>query len=192
MAYTSVTVILNPAAGSGTHQSGVRRAAEARQLDVRELHAGDRAGALAWEAVEQGAQVLVAAGGDGTVSAVAGDVRTVNGGVFLDNVSVGFYAAMVGDPQYRERRLRVAMRYVQRPCCGVGDARHCAPQYLTGSRLLSKYWRFSCPTMPTPPASRPVRRCALVLTKADYGSTSWVCRARVARYRHGSCGEPAG
>lgn len=114
MAYTSVTVILNPAAGSGTHQSGVRRAAEARQLDVRELHAGDRAGALAWEAVEQGAQVLVAAGGDGTVSAVAGDVRTVNGGVFLDNVSVGFYAAMVGDPQYRERRLRVAMRYAQR------------------------------------------------------------------------------
>jgi diacylglycerol kinase family enzyme len=110
--------------------------------------------------VEQGAQVLVAAGGDGTVSAVAGvaaerdvplvvvpcgtrnhfakdcgaditnpvaqlaaiedghemriDVGTVNGRVFLDNVSVGFYAAMVRDPQYRERRLRVAMRYVQR------------------------------------------------------------------------------
>jgi diacylglycerol kinase family enzyme len=104
--------------------------------------------------------VLVACGGDGTVSAVAAvavehdrplvvvpcgtrnhfakdcgadvadpvrqlaaleggvetrvDIGTVNGRVFLDNVSVGFYAAMVRDPEYRKRRLRVAARYARR------------------------------------------------------------------------------
>jgi diacylglycerol kinase family enzyme len=160
MAYTSITVILNPAAGSGRHQPGVRRAARARQIDVREVCAGSGAGALAQEAVNEGAEVLVAAGGDGTLSAVAGvavahevalvvvpcgtrnhfandcgvditdpagqlaaiedghesrvDVGTVNGRVFLNNVSVGFYAAMVRDPEYRRRRIRVAARYAQR------------------------------------------------------------------------------
>ncbi|MGH3836813.1 MAG: diacylglycerol kinase family protein [Pseudonocardiaceae bacterium] len=34
------------------------------------------------------------------------DVGTVNGRVFLDNVSVGFYAAMVRDPDYRRRGMR--------------------------------------------------------------------------------------
>jgi hypothetical protein len=56
MGYTSVTVILSPAAGSGTHQPSVRRAAEARQIDVREVFAGDGAGALA----RQGAEALAA------------------------------------------------------------------------------------------------------------------------------------
>jgi diacylglycerol kinase family enzyme len=160
MAYTSITLVLNPASGSGTHQPGVRWAARARQIDVREVRADHGAGALAREAVDQGTQVLVAAGGDGTLSTVAGvaverdvplvvvpcgtrnhfakdcgaditdpasqlaaiedghevrvDVGTVNGRVFLDNVSVGFYAAMVRDPEYRRRRIRVAARYVQR------------------------------------------------------------------------------
>lgn len=34
--------------------------------------------------------------------------------MFLDNVSVGFYAAMVRDPDYRRRRVRVAARYARR------------------------------------------------------------------------------
>ena len=160
MAYTSITVILNPAAGAGRHQPGVRRAARAQRFDVREVSAGYGAGALAQEAVDEGADVLVAAGGDGTVSAVAGvaaehdvalvvvpcgtrnhfakdcgadvidptgqlaaienghemriDVGTVNGRVFLNNVSVGFYAAMVRDPEYRRRHIRVAARYARR------------------------------------------------------------------------------
>lgn len=72
MAYTSITLILNPASGSGTHQPGIRRAARARQIDVREVRAGYGAGALARDAVHEGAQVPVTAGGDGTFSAVAG------------------------------------------------------------------------------------------------------------------------
>jgi diacylglycerol kinase family enzyme len=129
-------------------------------VDVCEVEPSRDAGALAREAVRDGAHVLVACGGDGTVSAVAGvavehdqplvvvpcgtrnhfakdcgadvadpvrqlaaleggvetrvDVGTVNGRVFLDNVSVGFYAAMVRDPEYRERRIRVAARYARR------------------------------------------------------------------------------
>jgi diacylglycerol kinase family enzyme len=65
-------VILNPLSGSGRHQPTIRRAAQAWQIDVRELRTGHRAEALARDAVHAGAQVLVAAGGDGTVSAVAG------------------------------------------------------------------------------------------------------------------------
>lgn len=160
MASPSSILILNPMSGSGMHQPSIRRAAWARQIDVREVRAGYGADALACDAVHEGAEVLVAAGGDGTVSAVAGvavehdvalvvvpcgtrnhfakdcgsditdpaaqlaaienghemrvDVGTVNGRVFLDNVSVGFYAAMVRDPDYRQRRIRVAARYARR------------------------------------------------------------------------------
>jgi diacylglycerol kinase family enzyme len=153
-------LILNPLSGAGRHQPTVRRAARDRLIDVRQLRTGYRAEALARDAVHEGAQVLLAAGGDGTVSAVAAvavehdiplvvvpcgtrnhfakdsgadvtdpagelaalddgdeirvDVGAVNGQVFLDNVSVGFYAAMVCDPDYRRYRIRVAVRYVQR------------------------------------------------------------------------------
>ncbi|HYZ37591.1 MAG TPA: diacylglycerol kinase family protein [Pseudonocardiaceae bacterium] len=166
MASRHIALILNPLSGSGMQQPTVRRAAWARQIDVREVRAGYRAEALARDAVDKGAQVLIAAGGDGTVSAVAGvavehdvplvvvpcgtrnhfakdcgtditdpagelaavedgvelrvDVGMVNGQVFLDNVSVGFYAAMVRDPDYRRRRVRVAARYARRALLGGG------------------------------------------------------------------------
>lgn len=142
------------------HQPTVRRAARERLIDVREMRTGHRAEALARDAVREGAKILIAAVGDGTVSAIAAvavehdiplvvvpcgtrnhfakdcgadvtdpagelaaledgheirvDVGTINGQVFLDNVSIGFYAAMVRDPDYRRRRIRVAARYVQR------------------------------------------------------------------------------
>src|SRR5437764_7929190 len=160
MVSTRAVLILNPQSGSGMNQPTVRRAARDRLIDVRELRAGYRAEALARDAVHEGAQVLLAAGGDGTVSAVVGvavehdislvvvpcgtrnhfakdsgadvtdpagelaaledgnetrvDVGRVNGRVFLDNISVGFYAAMVRDPDYRRRRIRVAARYARR------------------------------------------------------------------------------
>jgi diacylglycerol kinase family enzyme len=72
MASRHIALILNPLSGSGMQQPTVRRAAWARQIDVREVRAGYRAEALARDAVDKGAQVLTAAGGDGTVSAVAG------------------------------------------------------------------------------------------------------------------------
>ena len=110
--------------------------------------------------------VLVVAGGDGTVSAVAAvaverdlplvvlpcgtlnhfaadagldcddpltgmtavengtelrvDVGSVNGRVFINNASIGFYSSMVQDPQYRSRRVAVTSRYVRRAILGGG------------------------------------------------------------------------
>ncbi|HEX8935232.1 MAG TPA: diacylglycerol kinase family protein [Pseudonocardiaceae bacterium] len=67
------------------HQPTVRRAASTRQIDIREVHAGYRADALARDAVAESAQALVAAGGDGTVSAVA---RVASSAAFPDRGSL--------------------------------------------------------------------------------------------------------
>lgn len=49
------------------------------------------------------------------------DVGTVNGRVFLNNVSIGFYGAMVSDPRYRRHRLAVTSRYLRRALLGGGS-----------------------------------------------------------------------
>jgi hypothetical protein len=54
MASRHIVLILNPLSGSGMHQPTVRRAACARQIDVREVCAGYRAEALARDAVDKG------------------------------------------------------------------------------------------------------------------------------------------
>jgi diacylglycerol kinase family enzyme len=54
--------------------------------------------------------------------------------VFLNNVSIGFYGAMVSDPHYRSHRLTVTARYVRRAVLGGGT-----PLHLTldaGSRVV--------------------------------------------------------
>jgi diacylglycerol kinase family enzyme len=66
MAAASIVLILNPMSGSGVHQPTVRRAGSTRQIDICEVRAGYRADALARDAVDESAQVLVATGGDGT------------------------------------------------------------------------------------------------------------------------------
>lgn len=49
------------------------------------------------------------------------DLGSVNGRVFVNNVSIGFYSAMVQDPQYRSRRLAVSMRYARRALLNGGE-----------------------------------------------------------------------
>jgi diacylglycerol kinase family enzyme len=159
-------LIVNRRSGQGLHQPAVIRTAEARGMAVHPLPPSDDAGAAARRAVRDGAVVLAAAGGDGTISAVAQvavdsdiplivvpcgtrnhfagdcgadiinpatmltalddgqesrvDVGSVNGRIFLNNVSLGFYASMVRDPQYREHRLRITRRYLRRAMLGGG------------------------------------------------------------------------
>lgn len=50
------------------------------------------------------------------------DVGSVNGRVFLNNVSVGFYSSIVRDPQYRTNRVGVSLRYARRALVGGGES----------------------------------------------------------------------
>jgi len=157
------TLILNARSGGGKYQPSIRAAAERRGWVIREVGPGaDPAGLAA----SSDTDVLVVAGGDGTVSAVAAvaverdlplvvlpcgtlnhfavdagldcsnpltvmaavengtelrvDVGSVNGRVFINNVSIGFYSSMVQDPQYRSRRVAVTSRYLRRAMLGGG------------------------------------------------------------------------
>lgn len=157
------TLILNARSGGGKFQPAIRDAAQRRGWVIREVGPGaDPAGLAA----ASPADVLVVAGGDGTVSAVAAvavdrdlplvvlpcgtlnhfaadagldcqnpltgvtavqdgtdvrvDVGAVNGRVFINNTSIGFYSSMVRDPQYRSRRVAVTGRYLRRAILGGG------------------------------------------------------------------------
>ena len=159
------TLILNAWSGGGKYQPAIRVAAERCGWVIREVGPGaDPAGLAA----SSDADVLVVAGGDGTVSAVAAvaverdlplvvlpcgtlnhfaadagldcndpltgvaavengtdlrvDVGSVNGRVFINNASIGFYSSMVQDPQYRSRRIAVTSRYVRRAILGGGTS----------------------------------------------------------------------
>lgn len=154
MDLASAHLIVNPAAGNGaTFLGGLTGAARERGIRVRVLEPGEDARIVARAAVEDGAEALGVAGGDGTVAAVAEmvlerevplvvvptgtinhfardlgmdlsrpfhaldafagfeqrvDVGWVNGRPFINNVSLGVYAEMLGDPGYRHDKLRVA------------------------------------------------------------------------------------
>src|SRR6476646_2455119 len=159
----TATLILNAWSGGGKYQPAIRVAAERRGWVIREVGRGaDPAGLAA----SSDTDVLVVAGGDGTVSAVAAvaverdlplvvlpcgtlnhfaadagldcndpltgvaavengtdllvDVGSVNGRVFINNASIGFYSSMVQDPQYRSRRVAVTSRYLRRAIRGGG------------------------------------------------------------------------
>ena len=157
---SSAHLILNPAAGRGAAFLGrLTGAARERGIRVRVLEAGEDARLAALEAAEDGAGTLGVAGGDGSVTAVAGvaverelplvvvptgtlnhfardlgldlarplraldafdagherrvDVGRINGRAFINNVSLGVYADMLGDPRYRREKLRVAQAKLQ-------------------------------------------------------------------------------
>jgi diacylglycerol kinase family enzyme len=158
---SSAHLILNPAAGRGTAFLGrLTEAASERGIRVRVLEPGEDARLAALEAAEDGAGTLGVAGGDGSVTAVAGvavehelplvvvptgtlnhfardlgldlvrplralrafapgrlerrvDVGVINGRHFINNVSLGVYAEMLGDPGYRQDKLRVAQAKLQ-------------------------------------------------------------------------------
>ena len=157
---SSTHLILNPAAGSTAAFLGrLTRSARERGIRVRVLEPGQDARHAALEAVDDGAQSLAVAGGDGSVAAVAGvaverdlpfvvvptgtlnhfardlgldlarplraldafdagherrvDVGRINGHPFINNVSLGVYAEMLGDPGYRRDKLRVAQTKLQ-------------------------------------------------------------------------------
>ena len=158
------TLILNAGSGGGKHQPAIRVAAERCGWVIREVGPGADPAGLAASA---DTDVLVVAGGDGTVSAVAAvaverdlplvvlpcgtlnhfaadagldcnhplagmaavedgtemrvDVGSVNGRVFINNASIGFYSSMVQDPQYRSRRVAVTSRYLRRAILGGGS-----------------------------------------------------------------------
>lgn len=107
--------VLAVAGGDGT-VSAVAAVAAARDLPLLVLPCGTRN--------HFAADAGLAAGGfaaldDGAESRV--DVGSVNGRLFLNNVSVGFYSAMVRDPQYRRHRIGVSARYARRAIIGGGE-----------------------------------------------------------------------
>src|SRR5215210_4213193 len=157
---TSAQLILNPAAGSAAgFRRRLTRTARERGIRVRVLEPGEDARLAALASVEDGAESLGVAGGDGSVAAVAGvaverglplvvptgtlnhfardlgldlarplraldafdaghperrvDVGRINGRPFINNVSLGVYAEMLGDPGYRRDKLRVAQAKLQ-------------------------------------------------------------------------------
>jgi diacylglycerol kinase family enzyme len=156
----SAHLILNPAAGSAAAYLGeLTRTARECGIRMWVLEPGEDARLAALEAVENGAQTLAIAGGDGSVATVAGvaverevplvvvpvgtlnhfardlgldlarplsaldafyasherrvDVGRVNGRLFINNVSLGVYADMLGDPGYRQDKLGVAQAKLQ-------------------------------------------------------------------------------
>jgi diacylglycerol kinase family enzyme len=157
----SAHLIVNPAAGSAaTFQDGLTGAAHERGIRVRMLEPGQDMRLAALTAVEDGAESLAVAGGDGSVAAVAGvaverdlplvivpvgtlnhfardlgldltrplraldafyaghkerrvDVGRINRRSFINNVSIGVYAEMLGDPGYRQDKLGVAQVKLQ-------------------------------------------------------------------------------
>ena len=157
----SAHLIFNPAAGSAAAlQGSLTGTARERGIRVRLLEPGQGMRLAALAAVEDGAESLAVAGGDGSVAAVATvaverdlplvvvpmgtlnhfardlgldlahplsaldafyggreerrvDVGRINGRLFINNVSLGVYAQMLGDSGYRQDKLGVAQTKLQ-------------------------------------------------------------------------------
>ena len=98
---TSRRLVVNPTSGAGDHVERVREMATARGFSVSVTEGPGHAVDIAREAVEGGADVLAACGGDGTLHEVTQGVAAADG---LADVTVGivpvgtenFFAGLVG------------------------------------------------------------------------------------------------
>jgi diacylglycerol kinase (ATP) len=133
--FAHVAAILNPASGRGTGERWVSRLSEALALAFRE-HAGCRtevrlttsgesAESLAREAAEAGCDLVIAAGGDGTLGGVINGVAGFACAVGLVPLGTGNdFARAVGVPLDPLGALgRIAAGSVRRIDVGIRDAR---------------------------------------------------------------------
>lgn len=87
-------VVLNPQSGDGSHAETVRDAAAERGYAVYETERDGHGTALATEAVADGAELVAACGGDGTVNEV---VRGLDAADALGEVALGVLPAGTGN-----------------------------------------------------------------------------------------------
>lgn len=87
-------VVLNPISGSEDHPETVRDLAEEYGFAVRETGEAGDAPRLAAEAAEAGAELVAAAGGDGTLNAVLNGLHAAEA---FDDVTVGVVPAGTGN-----------------------------------------------------------------------------------------------
>ena len=87
-------LVLNPVCGDGQHVERVRDIAAIRGYDVRETEGEDDAVEFARDAAADGASVVAACGGDGTVNEV---VRGIDAAGALDRVTFGVIPCGTGN-----------------------------------------------------------------------------------------------
>lgn len=91
---TEKTVVLNPVSGTGDHAEAVRNRAILTGFDVVETEGEGDAVTLAREAAEDGAELVAAAGGDGTLNEV---IQGVDAADALDDTTVGVIPVGTGN-----------------------------------------------------------------------------------------------
>lgn len=93
-AHAEAVVVLNPESGTGDHVAPVRNHATLRGMDVRETSEAGDGKRFARAAAEEGAETVVAAGGDGTLNEVVAGVRAADA---LQDVTVAVVPAGTGN-----------------------------------------------------------------------------------------------
>lgn len=76
MSSPETVVVLNPVSGSGDHVKAIRRRAERYEYAVRETEGPGDARQIARDAADEGASLVAAAGGDGTLNEVVRGVAS--------------------------------------------------------------------------------------------------------------------
>lgn len=112
-------VILNPAAGSAAAEDGLTK--QLARLDPAEVHRTDQCGdakRLAREAIQRGCELIVAAGGDGTLNEVINGIRENGGNTRLALIPLGTgndFARTLGLPDTLEECVNCIADGATRP-----------------------------------------------------------------------------